>query len=107
MSLPADERAMLHDSCDPVAAFAQCVGVWSRRELFEPLGSRIDAPIHVRWLQTNCGSAVASSFYADVRIAADRPDFAGVHSLAECSDAQLAWLSTQKRWAASMQLYRQ
>jgi hypothetical protein len=93
---------MLHDSCVPVAAFAECVGVWSRRELFEPVTTRIDAPIHVRWLQTQCfGSAVSSSFYADLRIAADRPDFAGVCSLAECNEAQLAWLCAQKRSAAS------
>jgi hypothetical protein len=66
------------------------------------VATRIDAPIHVRWLQTQCcGSAVSSSFYADLRIAADRPDFAGVCSLAECNDAQLAWLCTQKRLAAS------
>lgn len=40
------------------------------------------------WLQT-------PHWYAD-HPPADRPDFTGVTSLAECDDTQLAWLATQQ-----------
>jgi hypothetical protein len=43
----------------------------------------------VYWLQT-------PSWHADVRVPQDRPDFLGITSLAQCSDAQLHWLLKQE-----------
>lgn len=65
-------------------------GVW-RRSLLAAPGVR-DTTSLVFWMQT-------SRWHADLRIPAGRPDFSGVHSLADCSEAQLAWLATQQGFA--------
>eukprot|EP00455_Lapot_gusevi_P010039 TRINITY_DN14517_c0_g2_i2.p1 TRINITY_DN14517_c0_g2~~TRINITY_DN14517_c0_g2_i2.p1 ORF type:complete len:343 (-),score=30.60 TRINITY_DN14517_c0_g2_i2:87-1010(-) len=72
-----------------IGAFEDCLGLWSREVLEEPIGELIDTTTRVFWLQT------ASSF-ADIRIPANRPDFSSVSSLEECSYEQLLWLARQK-----------
>jgi hypothetical protein len=63
------------------------LGVW-RRTLLEAPGER-DVGGQVFWLQT-------PRWHADLRIPAGRPDFSGVAGLADCDDAQLAWLARQQ-----------
>lgn len=65
-------------------------GVWKRTLLSTPDG--IDDTSTVLWLQ-------ASRWHADIRIPAGRPSFAGVHALADCSDAQLRFLARRAGFA--------
>jgi hypothetical protein len=65
-------------------------GVWQRTLL--ATGDGLDNSSRVYWLQT-------SSWHADIRIPADRPDFTGARSLADCSGAQLQWLARQQGFA--------
>ncbi|MBI3431300.1 MAG: hypothetical protein HY018_03680 [Hydrogenophilales bacterium] len=71
------------------------LGVW-RRSLLETAGQR-DERSHVFWLQT-------PHWHADLRIPAGRPDFSGVGCLAECDDAQLAWLARQQGFCGVTQV---
>lgn len=52
----------------------------------------MDTSSRVYWLQT-------SSWHADIRTPAHRPDFTGVMSLADCSGEQLSWLAKQQGFA--------
>lgn len=79
---------MIFPETDPVPARFR--GVWRRSLLRTPQSSDTDTT--VRWLQT-------SRWHADLRVPANRPDFAGVTSLADCSPAQLQWLATQQGFA--------
>lgn len=65
-------------------------GLWQRTLLAS--GGNMDTRSTVYWLQT-------SSWHADIRIPADRPDFTGTRSLADCSGAQLEWLARQQGFA--------
>src|SRR5437660_710150 len=65
-------------------------GVWRRTLLAEP--DNVDTVSTVLWLQT-------SRWHADIRIPAGRPSFAGVESLADCSDEQLRFLARQAGFA--------
>src|SRR3569833_501789 len=71
------------------------LGVW-RRSLLETAG-QWDTPRHDIW-----GRAPRRA--AAQRLPAGRPDFSGVHSLAECSDAQLAWLARQQGFCGVTQI---
>lgn len=71
------------------------LGVW-RRSLLETPRVR-DTASHVHWLQTR-------HWHADLRIPADRPDFAGVTCLAECDPEQLAWLARQQGFCGVTQV---
>ncbi|WP_310448335.1 hypothetical protein [Thiobacillus sp.] len=71
------------------------LGVW-KRTLLETAGAR-DERSQVFWLQT-------PRWHADLRIPAGRPDFSGVTCLAECDDAQLAWLATQQGFCGVTQV---
>jgi len=71
------------------------LGTWRRSLLQTPQGQDMDS--HVFWLQTR-------HWHADLRIPADRPDFSGVTCLAECDDAQLAWLATQQGFCGVTQV---
>ncbi|KXS32894.1 MAG: Uncharacterized protein AWT59_0981 [Candidatus Gallionella acididurans] len=66
------------------------LGLW-QRTLFAT-GDSMDTRSTVYWLQT-------SSWHADIRIPADRPDFNGTTSLADCSGEQLSWLAQQQGFA--------
>ncbi len=70
-------------------------GVW--RRTFLETGNVVDISSKVFWLQT-------SSWHADIRIPADRPDFAGITSLADCSAEQCAWLAKQQGFAGVTRL---
>jgi hypothetical protein len=72
-------------------------GRWQRRLLAVP-GLPTDATTEVIWLQSG-------HLYADLRLPAGRPSFAGVASLAECTSAQLDWLTTQQGFAGSLEVY--
>lgn len=65
-------------------------GLWQRTLL--ATDDRLDMRSTVYWLQTG-------SWHADIRIPADRPDFTGTTSLADCSSAQLQWLARQQGFA--------
>lgn len=65
-------------------------GLWQRTLL--ATGDSLDTRSTVYWLQTG-------SWHADIRIPADRPDFTGTRSLADCSGAQLQWLARQQGFA--------
>lgn len=65
-------------------------GVWQRSLLSAP--GLYDTDSTVLWMQT-------SRWHADIRIPADRPDFRGVQSLADCDESQLHWLATQQGFA--------
>ena len=65
-------------------------GLWQRTLL--ATGDSMDTRSTVYWLQTD-------SWHADIRIPADRPDFAGTTSLADCSGEQLCWLARQQGFA--------
>lgn len=71
------------------------LGVW-RRHLLETPELRDDSS-HVFWLQT-------PHWHADLRLPAGRPDFSGVTRLAECDDAQLAWLAHQQGFCGVTQV---
>jgi hypothetical protein len=70
------------------------VGVWSRRSIRWPDG-REDATTHVHWLQ-------ARPHYADIRIPANRPSFAGVRSLHDCDAEKRTWLTRQEGFAGTL-----
>ena len=64
-------------------------GLWRRRRYVEPAAGRAlleDTATEVYWLQTAC-------WHADLRIPVDSPDFTGIHSLADCDRARLAWIA--------------
>lgn len=65
-------------------------GLWQRTLL--AAGDSLDKSSTVYWLQTG-------NWHADIRIPADRPDFTGTTSLADCSGAQLQWLARQQGFA--------
>src|SRR5665811_2075142 len=65
-------------------------GLWQRTLL--ATSDYHDASSRVYWLQT-------SSWHADIRIPAHRPDFTGIMSLAGCSGEQLSWLAEQQGFA--------
>jgi hypothetical protein len=65
-------------------------GLWQRTLL--ATGDSMDTRSTVYWLQTG-------SWHADIRIPADRPDFSGTRSLADCSGKQLCWLARQQGFA--------
>lgn len=71
------------------------LGVWQRALLETP--SLRDTCSQVWWLQT-------PRWHADLRIPPGRPDFSGVDQLADCSDAQLAWLATQEGFCGLTQV---
>lgn len=71
------------------------LGVWRRHLLETPGGRDTDSRVH--WLQ-------ARHWHADLRIPADRPAFAGITQLAECDDAQLAWLASQQGFCGVTQV---
>lgn len=64
------------------------IGLWER-SILRSGSAPPDTTTRVRWLQT-------AAWHADLRVPAERPDFAGVHSLAKCSDRQLRYLLTQE-----------
>lgn len=66
-------------------------GVWCRTLLAAP-GMPEDTTTTVLWLQT-------SSWHADLRIPARRPDFSGVSTMNVLSAAQKAWLASQQGFA--------
>lgn len=74
---------------------APYLGVWRRSLLRTP--QQQDTVSRVFWLQT-------THWHADLRIPPGRPDFSGVASLAECDDAQLAWLATQQGFCGVTQV---
>lgn len=67
---------------------ANYVGVWRRSRLRRG-SAPWDFSTRVFWLQT-------PRWHADIRVPADRMDFSGVQSLAECSDEQLRALLLQE-----------
>jgi hypothetical protein len=71
------------------------LGVWQRSLLETP--QMRDADSLVLWLQT-------SHWHADLRIPAHRPDFSGITRLADCTDAQLAWLASQQGFCGVTQV---
>ena len=84
------------DAIEPPAPVpADYLGVWQRSLLQTPAAR--DTTSRVLWLQT-------PRWHADLRIPADRPDFAGVQSLAECDATQLAWLATQQGFCGVTQI---
>ncbi|MHB0775860.1 hypothetical protein [Halomonas sp. WWR20] len=70
-------------------------GVW-QRTLYVGAGDGgrpvEDRTTRVIWLQTAC-------WHADLRVPADRPDFAGVTSLDDCDRDRLVWLASQTAFA--------
>lgn len=71
------------------------LGVWQRSLLETPQGR--DSESLVFWLQTR-------HWHADLRIPAQRPDFSGIASLADCSDSQLGWLAAQQGFCGVTQV---
>ena len=70
-------------------------GLWQRTLYAEPAQGEpehIDDDTQVFWLQ-------AGDWHADLRVPANRPDFAGIDSLDECSRDQLQWLAGQTAFA--------
>jgi hypothetical protein len=67
------------------------IGVWQRRSIRWPDG-REDTSTRVWWLQAN-------PHFADIRIPANRPDFLGINSWAECDPPRQAWLRRQEGFA--------
>ena len=65
-------------------------GVW-RRTLLETPDAR-DTSTAVFWLQTG-------RWHADIRLPDGRPDFCGIHSLAECGPQHITWLARQQGFA--------
>ncbi|MCG7599235.1 hypothetical protein MHM84_05515 [Halomonas sp. McH1-25] len=70
-------------------------GVW-QRTLYAGVGDEDrhieDRTTRVIWLQTAC-------WHADLRVPADRPDFADVTSLDDCDRDRLVWLASQTAFA--------
>jgi hypothetical protein len=71
------------------------LGTWQRSLLQTPQGR--DTNTLVLWLQTR-------NWHADLRIPADRPDFSGTHSLADCDEGQLSWLACQQGFCGITQV---
>jgi len=82
-----------HDE-ESAVMIADLLGVWRRTSIRWPDGRR-DTTNTVFWLQ-------GSRYYADIRIPAGRPSFAGVRSIAKCSPAQRQWLATQEGFAGEL-----
>ncbi|MDH6267523.1 hypothetical protein M2360_002920 [Rhizobium sp. SG_E_25_P2] len=74
-----------------MAAIDEWAGVWRRRWIAWPDGSRDDRTA-VTWVQ-------GPSFFVDLRQPAGRPDFDGVDSLDACTSEHLAWLACQEGFA--------
>ncbi|QJQ95899.1 MULTISPECIES: hypothetical protein [Halomonadaceae] len=75
-------------------------GVWKRTLYAEPSApphTQLDTTTQVIWLQT-------SSWHADLRLPAERPDFTGVSGLAGCSREQLIWLASLTAFAGLTQV---
>jgi hypothetical protein len=70
---------------------ASFVSVWRRDYLFSTEEGE-DTSTRVYWIQSGL-------LFADLRVPANRPDFSGVNSLADCSDEQVRWLASQKGFA--------
>lgn len=71
------------------------LGTWRRSLLQTP--QALDTDSRVFWLQTR-------HWHADLRIPAERPDFSGITSLAECDDARLGWLARQQGFCGITQV---
>ncbi len=82
------DNTMTIPTTDPVPGKFR--GVWRRSLLRTPRSE--DTTTTVYWMQT-------ARWHADIRVPAGRPDFSGVHSLADCSATQLQWLATQEGFA--------
>ena len=67
------------------------LGLWERTllERYSDGTLTSDRPARVFWMQSPL-------WHADLRISLDRPDFAAIDSLDECSDAQLAFIAGQE-----------
>jgi len=92
VSIPLDPGDLTEQ---PAPVPDRYLGVWNRT-LLETADGRDDRS-QVWWLQT-------PRWHADLRIPADRPDFSGITRLAECDDAQLAWLATQQGFCGVTQV---
>lgn len=79
---------------DHSVSLTSLAGTWRRRWIRRQ-GGRPDASAHVWWVQ-------AARQYGDLRIPRGRPSFAGVRSLAQCSEEQLEWLATQEGFAGEL-----
>lgn len=64
------------------------VGLWQRL-ILQTEGTPADVTSNVFWLQTR-------SWHADIRVPAQRPDFAEVPGLQDCDREQLLWLASQQ-----------
>jgi hypothetical protein len=71
-------------------------GHWQRQWLLAPPAAP-DHSTEVHWLQT-------SRLYCDLRIPAGRPDFSQRAALADCTDQELAWLTTQQGFAGHLEV---
>jgi len=71
-------------------------GLWERTllETYEGELTHTDRATRVFWLQTPL-------WHADLRVPADRPGFAGVKTLADCTDAQLRFIAGQEGFAGT------
>lgn len=70
-------------------------GLWRRTLYAEPAAGEpvfVDRDTQVFWLQ-------AGDWHADLRVPADRPDFAGIDTLAGCGRDRLVWLACQTAFA--------
>jgi hypothetical protein len=95
-ALTARLRLAPDDSTAMPAPVPVCyLGVW-RRLLLETAGER-DERSRVMWLQT-------PRWHADLRIPAERPDFSGTDSLADCDEGQLSWLARQQGFCGMTQV---
>jgi Protein HRI1 len=74
--------------------FDKLPGVWNRRSIRWPDGTE-DRSTRVWWLQ-------ARSDYVDIRLPANRPSFAGIQCLADCSDMHRKWLERQQGFAGRL-----
>ena len=70
-------------------------GLWTRSLILWPDGQS-NTTTEVAWLQ-------GSSYYIDLRLPADRPDFSAVKSLRDLTDRQIAWLATQEGFAGVLE----
>lgn len=74
------------------------LGVW-QRTLLEVDGTPAETGWQVFWLQT-------PHWHGDLRLPADRPDFSGCTSAADCTDTQRVWLAAQKGFAGITEVSR-
>lgn len=72
-------------------------GCWTRQRFSVP-GKVDDVTTEVTWLQSG-------SLFVDIRVPAERPDFAGCLSLADCTPVQRAWLARQAGFAGHLETY--